>query len=298
MSALDGIFLSAQKAGAKTEWHYKTLCIDAHAVFVWKFGKIQHFFVAPGLADFFIKSAKESTPDYYKCLPDCPRVPIPAHGRHIMTMFALKQDEAQPGTGYMPANPDIPGGFAIHFPAYEHRRSIVVIPRAVVPNIVKTQELKVPVFERALFVATDGEDIVLFAAGSGGEYQLHYEPDSTESTHALNKLILGFSLYVDAFPETVTDAQDNDIHDANHYRGYRAIVASNDIVESEVKRSVDPHWRIGHFHLLRSERFVHKKGQTVWTRGTYVKGYALDIVNPDACASEQDQTETTAPIPG
>lgn len=49
-----------------------------------------------------------------------------------------------------------------------------------------------------------------------------------------------------------------------------------------VHGTVTPHYRIGHFRLLSSERYVNKQGQTVFVRPCFVKGVA-ETVQDDQC---------------
>ena len=101
---------------------------------------------------------------------------------------------------------------------------------------------------------------------------------SDSGTLWIARLVFGLSLYMDAFPETVVHAGNDDVHHIRHYDGPRHIVARNAVVDEERRQGVSPHWRRGHFRLLASARFVHKQGQTVYVRGTFVKGQAFDVL--------------------
>jgi hypothetical protein len=108
------------------------------------------------------------------------------------------------------------------------------------------------------------------------------------------------SLYLDAFPDSIIPGHHEDIADFNYYPGTWNIVTANDIVNEEITRSVDPHYRKGCFHVLRSERFVRKKGQTIWVRGTFVKGTALDVLakgaQPATPAHEPAPVQEPSPV--
>jgi len=107
------------------------------------------------------------------------------------------------------------------------------------------------------------------------DIDIFYRPESAK----LLKLVCGLSLYMDAFPETVVPAGNDDVQHIRHYEGSRHVVSKNEIFDEERRNSVSPHWRRGHWHLLQSERFVHKKGQTIYIRGTFVKGKAFDVLD-------------------
>ena len=93
------------------------------------------------------------------------------------------------------------------------------------------------------------------------------------------RLLFGLSLYMDAFPDAVVEAGADSVHQIKHYSGARHIVNRNEIVDEEHRHSVSPHWRRGHFRLLTSAKFIRKQGQTVYVRGTFVKGKAFDVVD-------------------
>jgi hypothetical protein len=83
---------------------------------------------------------------------------------------------------------------------------------------------------------------------------------------------------MDAYPEMVVDAGQANIHEIKHYHGSRNEIHSNDVVREEARCSMSPHWRRGFFRLLLSEKFVHKKGQSVYVKGSFVKGKANDVL--------------------
>lgn len=90
------------------------------------------------------------------------------------------------------------------------------------------------------------------------------------------------------FKRIYVDAGSDGVHQIKHYEGERHIVNRNEIVDEEHSHSVSPHWRRGHFRLLSSEKFIRKHGQTVYVRGTFVKGKAFDVLDEE---TQQGQHE-------
>jgi len=228
-------------------------------LFLWKFRSIEHFFLAPGVADFCASSVKAFSPEYCKRLPVCK--PVNGPGQTTQTQQ---------------------GGFAVHFPANERPRSIMVIPDALLPAWINDQGATFN-FCRYYFVASNSEDTV-FMQQSAPDQIFNGEPQQAW----LCRLIFGLSLYMDAFPDAVVEAGAENVHQIKHYDGARHIVNRNEIVDEEHRHSVSPHWRRGHFRLLASAKFVRKQGQTVYVRGTFVKGKAFDVMDdaPSNTASD------------
>ena len=226
------------------DWELRCAALGTHLEFLWRYRRIQHFFLAPGVADFCVSSVREYSLEYCKRLPECEPVDIgPVPGFEVQSVSGIS------------------GGFAIHFPAAERRRSVMVIPRWVYGD-----------FEYYC-AFNDGEDVVILSTDS---FDLTNH-DSDTSTDWLTKLVLGFSLYTDAFPDTVVEAKDDGIRKINRYSGTRNVVARNEIVDEERRNGRIPHWRIGHWRLLSSPRFVRKRGQTVYVKGAFVKGIAFEV---------------------
>ena len=249
------------------------MLLDATLLFLWKFRKIQHYFLAPGVADFCASSVKEFTPDYCNRFPLCPTVDAPAGTPFTYTL-----------------GNQMPGGFALHFPAAEHRKSIVAVPQYILLSFRKDKW-------------EDGsngiEEIFYVAAGGDGWGRAMLQekvdclmvPDACE----MGRVLFGLSLYMDAFPDAVVEAGAENVHQVTHYDGSRRIVNRNEIVDEEHRHSVSPHWRRGHFRLLTSARFVSKQGQTVYVRGTFVKGKAFDVMEdaPPCTANAQGHGSVT-----
>jgi hypothetical protein len=250
-----------------------TLYANVLMTFLWKFRTLQHFFLADGVKDFCIGSVREFTSEYCKRLPPCNDVATPCANKE----YPFAMSFAKYGMGRQDR---MAGGFAIHFPAKEKRGSLMVIPEAMIPAGAP-QGINIPegyskrtVAARFFFAATDGKQDWLMKENAEIEFQALRQRDEGW----IPKLIFGLSLYMDAFPDAVVEAGTENVHQIKHYDGIRYVVNRNEIVDEEHRHNVSPHWRRGHFRLLASEKFVHKHGQTVYVRGTFVKGKAFDVL--------------------
>jgi len=84
------------------------------------------------------------------------------------------------------------------------------------------------------------------------------------------RLLYGLSLYCQAFPECVTEMTDTPMP---WLQGPRTFIGKHELVDAEESRCVSPHYRRGHFRVLRHDRF-HEPGRVVFVKGTFVKGTA------------------------
>lgn len=210
---------------------------------IWRFSEMDHYFLAPGVTAFVTGAVKDFSSEYLKRLPECKSWP------------------------YLGGPEMCSGGFAIHFPAKERQKSLIVIPKArFYTSKAKTMT------EGFEFVVTDGHKMVL-------ANPCNIDKGDDEEYTFIAKVVYGLSLYMDAFPETVVPAGSDTVHNIKHYHGPQKTVARNSVVEEEERRGVSPHWRRGHFRLLTSERFVRKQGQTVYVKGTFVNGKAYDVLD-------------------
>ena len=243
---------------------YWKLYVEILATFLWKFRQLQHFFMSPGVADFCAGSVKEFSEDFAKRLPECGYVPAP-----------VRKDGSKP---YMPEYIDYPtkkrevqGGFVVHFPTNERRHSLIVIPNLIVSHTVT----KIKPF---YFAACNGQ--MTTATEQKSNLFVTYDDRDWEL-----RFIYGLSLYMDAFPDTVIPAGDDDVKRINYYNGQCQMILRNEIVNEEHRHSASPHWRRGHFRLLTSEKFIHKHGQTIYVHGTFVKGQAFDVLDDSPIVS-------------
>lgn len=251
-------------------WERDSLYVDLSVEFLWKYRKINHYFLAPGVAEFCVSSVKELNADYCKTLPVCEPVDKP---------FSLPdRDFIENLEAFGQGSPDkVLGGFAIHFPSKERTRSIMVIPNMIVPvppEAIPNNVTGQGGMMKYYFAAADGKNVVL--SNKSTNYK---DFGADETTYWIPKFVFGLSLYMDAFPETVVKGGAESVHQIKHYSGSTHMVGRNEMVDEEASHSVSPHWRRGHFRLLSSEKFVRKHGQTVFVRGTFVKGKAFDVLD-------------------
>jgi hypothetical protein len=89
--------------------------------------------------------------------------------------------------------------------------------------------------------------------------------------------------YIQCFPDMVKNGIPDDLKHENYYR--KSICKSIGMHHSLIEHAGPcPHYRIGHFRLLSSDKFVHKKGQVIFVHGTFVKGKALTVLSPEEVA--------------
>jgi len=256
--------------GHEGRWDRDSVYVDNVLEFLWRFRKVTHYFLAPGVADFCASSVKELSEDYCKRFPACDPVDAPCMRQEWLFAASLSFFHKGPAD-------KVQGGFAIHFPAKERQRSVMVIPDAwipVPPKAIQNNPTGQFGAKHYYFIASDGEGVLMMQPSVKNLREF----GSDAETDWLTKLVFGVSLYMDAFPDAVVEAGAENVHQVTHYDGSRRIVNRNEIVDEEHRHSVSPHWRRGHFRLLTSARFVRKQGQTVYVRGTFVKGKAFDVM--------------------
>lgn len=103
------------------------------------------------------------------------------------------------------------------------------------------------------------------------------DPVRVKYAHWYTRLVAGLGLYMKTFPHCVYDGIPED---AKHKGWFKNLASRTLFTTSEVvcTDGVTPHYRSGHFRLLTAERYVKKRGQVVFVRGTFVKGQAKTIV--------------------
>lgn len=244
------------------------LYASIYACYLWKFCRIKHLFLSDGVAEFCESSAKEISDMYSKPLPECDTVDV--RGKRFAPWLVV----SAPGN-----NDALTGGFAIHFPAKTKRRSIVVMPSIAIPDAIKRNTLHDCRYY--WFAAEDGEDVALLQKDSSSH-------SFYGSGERMVKLIYGLSLYLDAFPDTVTQSTRDDVKELGHYTGDVSTVAVHEIAREDNERSTSPHFRRGHFRILASEVFKRKRGQVVFVRGSFVRGHAVDV-GPDLTTNNPSQ---------
>jgi len=235
---------------------------DYYLHYCFAFKRVTHYFLDENISNFCKNAFKpfEIPDDFpYPEISD----PIPLD-KKLKCFFMGKKGESDSvhifnGVG--------PGVAVIHFPIKEQRRSIMFSCDLFAPLPLPKKRL----VTRRAFIASDGEDVV--TAGSNA-----WKKDLGDGQFISN-FLFSFLLYISAFPECVIKAKRNQIKAQETYNGSREFsVTSNEVVGEELRCSISPHWRRGHFRVLNSGRFVKKKGQTIFVKGSFVKGKALDVI--------------------
>jgi hypothetical protein len=144
------------------------------------------------------------------------------------------------------------GPMALHFRPAEQMNSVVIFPR---PHS--------SLLDPFLFAVLEGDGTRRIPKDWLGR------SDSGPIVN-LGRLIYGLSLYCQAFPECVTQMPDKPMP---WLQGPRTLIGKHELVDAEELRCVSPHYRRGHFRVLRHDRF-QEPGRVVFVKGTFVKGTA------------------------
>ena len=213
-----------------------------------------HYFLEKGLPEFLISSVKNIDAAFYKSLPF--HNGFMSKPRNIPKIYGeLKEwDKFLLKTGTKK-------GFAIHFHRSDFDRSLLVVGRKATSW--GHEGLIVGNFDDVFYWRNDDEK---YDWGKLGE-----------TNTDLLKLVLGFSLYIDAFPELVKDHDEKSLK-WKLYNGKRKIVLHGTQSTSDQKNSVSPHYRRGHFRLLTSEKYKKKRGHVVFVKGCFINGKAFDVI--------------------
>lgn len=104
-----------------------------------------------------------------------------------------------------------------------------------------------------------------------------------------SKLVIGLGMYISCFPETVIAGLPDGLkHPSMHkYKCCFSIGVAPKISSTPTgsHESPTPHFRRGHFRILRSDKFKNKRFQAVFIHETFVKGKAETILSPEQCAT-------------
>jgi len=144
------------------------------------------------------------------------------------------------------------GPFALHFRPSDRQDSIVVYPQ---PHPSLSDDL--------MFAVLSEQPLALIPYDWLGRFDSGPIVD-------VGRLIYGLSLYCQAFPECVGEMPDKPMP---WLQGSRTVIGKHELVDAEESRCVSPHYRRGHFRVLRHDRF-HEPGRVVFVKGTFVKGTA------------------------
>jgi hypothetical protein len=121
----------------------------------------------------------------------------------------------------------------------------------------------------------------LFVLQGKGKSIISLSPENNEGhdeeTKTCQSVLSSAFAYIQCFPDMVKNGIPEELNNQNHYR--KTICKSIGMHPSLIisHASPCPHYRIGHFRLLSSDKFVHKKGQIIFVHGTFVKGKAMTV---------------------
>ncbi len=102
--------------------------------------------------------------------------------------------------------------------------------------------------------------------------------NSTEPTKTMFHLVTNFLLYMKCFPDSILNSPPDDVK--KQYAPYISRCFTIKTDESLIDRAgVTPHFRRGHFRVLRSEVFKKKRFQTVFVHSSFVKGHAKTVLD-------------------
>lgn len=221
----------------------------------WWFGNAIHYFIDGGLRNFFLQSVKRVGPEYY-ISPGSFGCNHP--WSDSLSILGFCRPELNTGNALF-----------LHFPSNECSRSIGIINTDVSANDKDNDHAK---------CYSDGENTWIGCPWKEGNWVTW----PYEATENIARIALGFSLYIDAFPEVLRPASNENVHEIKHYLGHtKHTVKTSNIIAHDNQMASSPHYRRGHFVRLSSDCFIHKHGQVIFRKGCFVKGIAYDVLNPE-----------------
>lgn len=162
--------------------------------------------------------------------------------------------------------------WCIHFPTASRKSSLgFCVPRKCI------DALDSPEYSSLFMSFSLGNDegLAFFHAWLGKETITNGRRDEAGFWYA--KLVVGLGMYLSCFPDQIKPGIPDDLRHPNHFKGIQARTIG--ISEKVVMRDgPTPHYRVGHFRFLESERYKNKKGQAVFVHGCFVKGKAETVL--------------------
>ena len=99
------------------------------------------------------------------------------------------------------------------------------------------------------------------------------------------RLAINILAYMNCFPDCILDGVPPNLHDEYKSKETKSISLSEKVIESSLQKAneiiVAPHFRKGHFKLLKSDYYIHKRGQVIFVHETMVKGKAKTVYTAD-----------------
>lgn len=259
---------------SKSRHSMNSLMVCGYCEWLWRYRRIQHYFLAPGVAEFCIGAVKELSSEYRQTMPICRPVQAPDDGdlSSLRCLFTERDSDGR-----------VPSGFAIHIPLSDPvvgdtAESFIVVPR--IAQWDRASGTKLPSDNRSFAYVGQGEAGV--RTNEDESLMCLIDPSNTlhsigDKTDRIMRFLYGFSLYMEAFSDSVIAPSPGDITDVDTYHGQcKLVTVSKDMVD-DLKNRLLPHFRRGHFMLLSSERYVNKRFQVVYRKGTFVRGRASEV---------------------
>jgi hypothetical protein len=240
-----------RRTGVMVESDMDLFLTEMQIVFHYLFGRCNHVFCESGLSEFFSSACRDVTNDY---LGD-----MPIRGdRPKLQMFNQK-----PPLGIMAQL------LMVHFPINEQKYSIAICQHRNTNS------------ETGIAVAAHhGEDVFILFKDRGGDNIIDRHNGSDEKSIDSGRLVLGFTLYAECFPECLHDGFPSFAKHPSWYKGNHSHLTRNHIVEEDHARSVSAHWRRGHFAILKHKRYKKNIGKAIFRKGTFVNGKAMGAETP------------------
>lgn len=140
----------------------------------------------------------------------------------------------------------------------------------------------------SLGVEEDGSLELFYSLGENGGRMsdkfytdVRKQQDESSQIHAkFFRLAINTIAYMNCFPDCVTDGVPQNLftRDENLTIKNVTLQVSDKVKEIDGQpRSRIPHFRSGHFRVLKSDRYTHKKGQVIFIADTMVKGKAKTV---------------------
>lgn len=171
-----------------------------------------------------------------------------------------------------------------HFPTGLHIRSAAYLVAKTDTRITNDNAKIVSLPRGSLVVSmsADGKKESAYCVGLTDpercENVLNVSPESL--FHA--KLFVGLGMYLGCFPEMLKDGPPSKLkHPSAHAYDITQTIDISPQVMAGHHDSPTAHFRHGHFRLLKSEKFTHKRWQSIFVRDTFVAGKSKTVISPE-----------------
>lgn len=171
----------------------------------------------------------------------------------------------------------------LHFPTGSGRNSVLVgVVRPPTGALAAAYPAQAAAQQVSISVCSSYKDMDAL----GGEYAyMRLRKDEEADTAAVNdrvnwyiNLVIGLGLYLDCAPEFLHPGVPAGLKLKEPLAcGSMTITEDVRMTHRDEGGTVSPHYRSGHFRLLSAERYVNKRGQTVFVRPCFVHGTAATV---------------------